>query len=384
MKRHVFLAGAVGLFLLASCRDGNGAHETAENDPQTLQTAEAATEHAGDIELRPEQARAAGVRAERIERGDFYGVLEAGGRILEAMGEERTVVAASPGVVSFACSMAEGMPLAAGTTLFYLSGRHVQNGDPAEQARIAYETARKEYERARDLVEEQIVSKREYEAARAAYEAARIAYEAFPQAGERGVSVKAPVGGYVKACLVKEGDYVSVGQPLASIVQNSRLRLQVDVPERYYGSLGTISSATFRTSYSDVVYDLRTMGGRLLAYGRAQSGTSPYVPVTFEFNAPAGLVAGSYAEVRLLTQKRTGVLSLPVEALTEEQGVHFVYVQEDSLHYRKCAVELGDSDGRRVEVRRGLHEGEAVVVAGAVHVKLASASNAIPAHNHEH
>jgi multidrug efflux pump subunit AcrA (membrane-fusion protein) len=47
-------------------------------------------------------------------------------------------------------------------------------------------------------------------------------------------------------------------------------------------------------------------------------------------------------------------------------------------------VTLGGSDGQRFEVLSGLNEGDKVVTRGAIHVKLASASNAIPAHTHEH
>ena len=45
---------------------------------------------------------------------------------------------------------------------------------------------------------------------------------------------------------------------------------------------------------------------------------------------------------------------------------------------------LGETDGEAAEVCRGLKGGEPVVVEGAIHVKLASASNAIPAHTHSH
>ena len=86
----------------------------------------------------------------------------------------------------------------------------------------------------------------------------------------------------------------------------------------------------------------------------------------------------------LLAAEREGVLSLPVEALTEEQGVYFVYVQLDEDCYRKQAVTVGASDGERVEITSGLKDGERVVTRGAIHVKLASASNAIPAHTHNH
>ena len=46
-----------------------------------------------------------------------------------------------------------------------------------------------------------------------------------------GVSVVSPINGYLKNLQVKEGDYVTVGQPLATISQNSRLVLRAEVSE---------------------------------------------------------------------------------------------------------------------------------------------------------
>ena len=37
-----------------------------------------------------------------------------------------------------------------------------------------------------------------------------------------GQAVVSPISGYVKNLLVKEGDYVSVGQPLVSVTQNRK------------------------------------------------------------------------------------------------------------------------------------------------------------------
>ena len=57
--------------------------------------------------------------------------------------------------------------------------------------------------------------------------------------------------------LVKEGDYVTVGQPLVSITQNRRLFLRADVSEKYYPYLRTIGSANFCTPYNNKVYTLK-------------------------------------------------------------------------------------------------------------------------------
>ena len=108
------------------------------------------------------------------------------------------------------------------------------------------------------------------------------------------------------------------------------------------------------------------------------------MPVSFSIRKTDDLVPGSFAEIWLLCAEREGVISVPQSAITEEQGINFVYLKLDSQCYRKQEVSLGASDGQRTEVLDGLEPGDNVVVRGAYNVKLASASNAIPAHTHNH
>ena len=340
---------------------------------------------AGEITLPAAKAAAAGVEVETVAAGPFREVIVAGGRIMPAPGDETAVVASVSGVVSFARPLVEGAQVAKGTPMFTISSERMQDGDAVARARIAYEKARAEYERDSSLVGDRIVSQKEFEATVERYETARLAYEAVAREdGAGGAVVEAPLGGYVKSCAVREGDYVSVGTPLAVMTQNRRLTLRVDVPERYYSSLRNVSTANFRTASGESLHCLSDLNGRMVAYGRNADDASAYIPVTFSFDNAADVVAGSYAEVWLLSSQREGVLSLPVEALTEEQGVYFVYVQLDEECYRKQAVTTGATDGERVEITSGIAAGERVVTRGAIHVKLASASNAIPAHSHNH
>ena len=140
----------------------------------------------------------------------------------------------------------------------------------------------------------------------------------------------------------------------------------------------------FKTPYDNKVYELGELKGRLLSYGKASGGTSFYVPVTFEFDNRGDVIPGSYVEVYLLSSEMPDVLALPVTALTEEQGLYFVYLQLDEEGYKKQEVTLGASNGKKVQILTGLKAGDRVVTKGAYQVKLASASNAIPAHSHEH
>ncbi len=361
-------------------------HEDHEHEGHNHEAeAESHAGHSDEIILSKEKAAAAGVTAEVVQPGTFYNVITTSGHILAAQGDETVVTANVAGIVSFDRPVTEGMQVSKNGTLFTLVSEHLQDGDPVKRARIAYETAKEELERAEKLVGQKIVSQKDFNSIKERYENARIAYEALaPNAGQEGVAIKAPIGGYLKSCLVKEGDYVSVGQPVASITQNRKLYLRADVSERYYGVLSTIRSANFKPSYSEETFSLKELDGRLLSYGKATDNAAYYIPVTFEFANRGNIVPGAFAEVYLLSDERQNVISLPVSAITEEQGLNFVYIQLDETCYKKQEVTLGCTDGNRVEITSGLKGGESVVTQGAIHVKLASASNAIPAHSHSH
>lgn len=361
-------------------------HEDHEHEGHNHEAeAESHAGHSDEIILSKEKAAAAGVKAEVIQPGTFYNVITTSGHILAAQGDETVVTANVAGIVSFGRPVTEGMQVSKNGTLFTLVSEHLQDGDPVKRARIAYETAKEELERAEKLVGQKIVSQKDFNSIKERYENARIAYEALaPNAGQEGVAIKAPIGGYLKSCLVKEGDYVSVGQPVASITQNRKLYLRADVSERYYGVLSTIRSANFKPSYSEETFSLKELDGRLLSYGKATDDAAYYIPVTFEFANRGNIVPGAFAEVYLLSDERQNVISLPVSAITEEQGLNFIYIQLDETCYKKQEVTLGCTDGNRVEITNGLKGGESVVTQGAIHVKLASASNAIPAHSHSH
>ena len=379
MKKLLFTS-AVGIALLASCHNVSERHEHSLEEPHAS--------HAGtnEIVLHPEQAQAAGVEVSIIQPQTFRQVIPTSGQILAAQGDERMAVAPVSGVVSFRGRVTEGMTVSAGSPLLTLSSRHMAEGDPVQKARVNYETAKQEYERMKALVESRIVSEKAFAQARQTYENARISYEAVARNHTPvGQTVSAPIGGYVKSLLVKEGDFVQMGQPLVSITQNRKLFLRADISERYYADLSHITSAHFGTPYNDQVYSLDDLNGRFLSYGKATGGDNGYyIPVTFEFDNAGNIVPGALVEVYLLGAERSGVLSLPLSALTEEQGMYFVYLQEDKEVYRKQEVRIGADDGQRVEILAGLKAGDRVVTRGAMHVKLASASNAIPAHTHSH
>jgi RND family efflux transporter MFP subunit len=379
---------ALCLALCASCQSSSS-HDEDNHDREGHEHAEGGhSENSDEIVLTPGKAKAAGVVVETLTKQPFTPAIHVGGQILGAQGEEQQLSAHVAGIVHLTRAFNEGQSVSKGQALMTISADKLQDGSPAERARIAFEQAKAAYERGSRLVESQIISQKENERLKAEYEQAKLGYEALASQSSKGsVTVTAPLAGYILRPLVKEGDYVEVGQPLVSVARSTRLRLQADVPAKYYSQLATVRSANFKTAYDDTVYALSGEGGldgRLLAYGRSAGDAAGYIPVTFEFEGRGGIVPGSYVEVWLTGQADQPTLVVPQSAVTEEQGLHFAYVQMDEEGYQRREVKLGGTDGRRFEIVSGLNEGDRVVTKGAIHVKLASASNAIPAHTHEH
>lgn len=381
MKRTII--AIVAAMTLAGCHNHDHNHEAESKDNHP--GAEAPT-HAGEIHFTTEQAKAAHLQTENIQPAPFRSVLRTSGNIQSLQGDEQTIVAASSGILTLTgASITEGAAVRRGETLATISAHTLQDGDPVQKARVAYETAEREVSRAQKLATQKIISAKEFDQIRMQYLTAKAAYEGLANGlTSKGVSVAAPIQGYIKNLFVANGEYVSVGQPIAMVAQNRRLQLRADVAESNFRLLRTIQDANFRTAYADSVYRLADLNGRLLSYGKAATGNASYIPVTFEFDNIGDFVPGAFAEVYLLSAPKENVLSIPVSALTEEQGLMFVYVQVTEDIYRKQEVTLGMDDGIRVEVLDGLGTGDRVVVHGAYQVKMASMSTAIPGHTHSH
>ena len=377
---------ALAVMLFSACSKSHESHDhDHEGDEQAAVSAEDHQHAADEIEFSAEQAHAAGVEVTTLQPTDFSEVIEVSGQVLPASGAEATVTATMAGIARFAGSaLTEGQAVSAGQALFVVNGKPMADGNPAAVAQSEAKAARLALDRAEKLSAEKIISQRELEEARQRYEAAVATAQSLGNAAQSR-SISAPIGGYLKTLLVRPGDYVSAGQALALVTQSKRVQLRADVPERYFGMLPRISTANFRMAYdeSDKVYSLSQLGGRLVSKGRASSTGDAFVPIIFEFNNQGSIVSGSFAQVFLQGSVRHGVLAIPSEAITESQGIYFVYVQHHADSYRRVEVTLGSSDGLRTEIRSGLRPGDKVVTRGATLVRLAANATAVPeGHSH--
>ncbi len=367
----------------------HSSHNHAAHDHSAHSHAEHAEEghqhNENEITFPAEQAARTDFKVEEILPTTFNHVIPCTARILAAQGDEATVVAPIAGVVSFGGKrLSTGTQVSRGQSLFAISSRDLASGSQVDKIAAEYRRAEAEYNRLKQLVDDQIVSRSDFEAAESAYLKAKAEYDAVAaRSSEKGSSVGAPIAGYITSLAVGEGDFVEMGQPLATVSQNRRLQLRADLPQRYYRELRTVTTANIVDPATGESYRLADCGGRLLSVGRIAESGSTLIPVTFEFDNRNDLPQGAIVEAYLVGAPIAEALVVPVTAVTEAQGLYYVYVQLDAECYERREVKLGASDGERVQLLSGIEAGDCVVTRGAVNVKMAAASGAIP-HSHQH
>lgn len=341
-------------------------------------------EHAGEIVFSEAQQEAFGVETAEVEYGSFSSVIRASGSILPAKGEEAIIPATTSGVFHFkGKAPSEGSYIAKGAVFAVINTQNVDGGDPVSKAKAAFETAEREYLRDIELLKDNIISISHYDQSKLEYEQAKAAYEALTSGGYSGdgLNVLSPLGGYLQSLYVSEGQFVNTGEALAVVSQNRRLQLRAELPEKYFSAMKDIATANFVTA-DGAVWSLEDLGGRLVSYSRSSS--NHFLPVTFEFDNRISAAPGSYVDVYLKSREQHDAIVVPVEAVTESQGVYNVYVQHEYDAFLKRNVTLGASDGVNVQILSGLNPGDRVVVKGAVQIKLASVSAVPSGHNHQH
>lgn len=360
----------------------NHDHE-AEEPGHSHESAEIHEEnHEGEIELSPEKGERFGVRVDEAAETPFSEVIVVSGQIMPSPSETSVVAARSAGITRLAAGIAPGAKVAAGQTIATVSAKGMAGGDANESARVALDAARRELDRLTPLHEEGIVSTRDYNAARQRYDEAKAAAGNGSAAGSAATAVSS---GVVTRLLVGQGEYVEAGQPIAEISGSRRLTLRADLPEGKAAAAASVSGASFRPSYSTEVTDLDRLNGRRIGGDPYASASGGYIPLYFDFDSDGSVVSGAFCEVFLRGAGKGRALTVPLSALSEQQGQMFVYIEAHPGAYRKQPVTTGGNDGHRVEVLSGLKPGDRFVAEGVTFVRLAETSDVKPeGHTHSH
>jgi RND family efflux transporter MFP subunit len=186
--------------------------------------------------------------------------------------------------------------------------------------------------------------------------------------------VTAPFRGVITKRYADTGAMIQAGissstqaMPLVKLSENSLLRLIFPVPESvvptvHIGQEVQVRVPTLGRSFPGQV---KRFADKVATATRTMD-TEVDVP-----NPNLVLIPGMYAEADLTTDRRAGVLTVPIPAVDLEgddtSGQVTVLTPENRIELRK--IQLGAQTENRIEVRSGLREGDFVVTANRSSLK---------------
>jgi RND family efflux transporter MFP subunit len=245
------------------------------------------------------------------------------------------------------------------------------------QARAALNESRRQRERVATFVQRGLSAKAELEAADAALEIAEgRQQDALEEVRNRqavlaqrrselaiarqqldDTVLRSPIEGIVRERLVFAGEYRAAGTPIATIVQQHPLRLQLAVPERAATSLRV--GQRVRVSIEG---DATTHEGRITRVSPSISEGTRTLPIEAEIpNIDGKLRPGTFAKADIVTSESQAFM-IPQSALVVFAGVEKILVVKDGKAHEQ-RVRTGMRVGDRVELTDGVSAGDMIIVA---------------------
>jgi RND family efflux transporter MFP subunit len=170
-------------------------------------------------------------------------------------------------------------------------------------------------------------------------------------------TIRAPFAGTVAERLTDLGEYVRVDSQVVHLVAIEQLHLWLNVPETSVGAITAGQSVTF----SVPAYPGEIFTATVKFIGSSVRETARDLIVEAEVpNREARLKPGMFAEGRLALGEAT-VITVPVKSLRVEGSTRKVLIVQGE-HLEERLVEIGETKGDAVEIRRGVQKGDAVVI----------------------
>jgi membrane fusion protein (multidrug efflux system) len=248
----------------------------------------------------------------------------------------------------------EGAVVKSGALLCELEGSELKVA--LDEARINKEQKVREYERIRSMYDERLISDREYSDAKYQYEIAENKFTAAELRYEY-TKIRAPFGGVVTRRYIELGQNLNVSSQVFQLVDPNPLLIRMYLPENEISAIRVGQKVSVEPD-SDTS---KSFYGRVVRIAPEVDDRSGTVKVTAETRGDA--IPGSFARVKIITDTREGILTIPRRGVVSDAGELYVYVAEGDT-VRRAPIQLGYQDEDYAEVLGGVEQGDSVVVVG--------------------
>ena len=175
-------------------------------------------------------------------------------------------------------------------------------------------------------------------------------------------TIKAPISGRVIKKNIEPGEFVNVGTSLGTILDVSRLKVQVMISESDVYKLKEGQHVQVKT---DIYPDKKIDG--VISYIAPLGDDSHNYPVEIVIQNSSQLKAGTFVSVSFLQKTSQQALLIPRSSLVESIRNPYVYVMENNVAKQR-KIEVGREMGDKIEVLSGLKAGETVITTGQINL----------------
>jgi len=255
----------------------------------------------------------------------------------------------------------------------------IEKTPDVQKARAEMVQAQQSYDRAKELHTRQLVPRQTLDDADAVLQSKKASYDLALQNAKnlqaniaaadaqakladrqlRDTYIRAPFDGYVQRRFVNVGQLVKgsgAPVPVMAVVRIDPLKVTGEIPEKMVPWISVGQAVELHVD----AYPEKAIAGKMSRISPAVNSATRAFP--FEALVPnndALLKPGTFARVRIQTNKADRVLTLPYAALQYRYGVNRVFVVNgDRLVARELKV--GERMGDRIEIVSGVDAGEPV------------------------
>lgn len=357
-KKIIYLSFMLGLFIFAgvlSCKRSEEADGEHDEKPVEEKTHEEPKNK--EVELTEAQYNASDIVLGTFDRKNLSEVINANGYTKLPPQNQADVSVFMAGIVK-SIKVIEGQRVNVGQTIATLESPEftkLQEAYLTSESNLEFLSA--EFERQKTLSEENVNAKKAFQKIKSDYEIEKVKYSSLKKqldllhisgsgAGNISstVSVTAPISGYITEVNIKIGSNVQPGSALFSIVDNSKMHVDLLVYEKDLQKVKPNQTVRFVLTNQDNA----EIQGKIFSVGKAFENETKSVAVHADIlNDKQILIPGMYVNA-LIDIGKNEVNALPVDAVIKADGREFIFILE-AEHAEKGKVKLFHF--QRVEVK---------------------------------
>lgn len=189
--------------------------------------------------------------------------------------------------------------------------------------------------------------------------------------------IKSPIPGFVSQKNVSIGTMVTAGTTIYRIVDLSKMKLEVSVPQEIINKVKVGDKATITISALDGKYFDGIVKRISPEADKSTGGFMIEVQVENKSNL---IKAGMTAKLELLLTSQNKTLAIPHYSLVSKNGDNYIYKVSHNIA-KLTKIEIGESMGENIIVRNGLNSMDTIVIVGMKNLGLNTSIKIEELHN---